>query len=284
MKPRQRVIQLDTREALPDELPPGVDFRKVETKKTKGSLITTVTERRGRWLHVKTTLKTRRKGRVSRSSRTSVEERTESAIIPFKRILAACKVEPDTDMGPPWREHDGWEHRKESFDTFQNRFDPDADTSYDDMLAHYKACRGYTWNDGYSGVLFIDLDNADAKANYEGMYEYHRGRGASKQVAREMQALWLRDYIDTLVKWYNDGYEWWGVVCEYKGAESSCWGFDDEDYAKTEGSRNIAEDVAYALQQKGYLITGEETDKKKSYRENRIYHIRLNANMQNWRN
>ena len=91
-----------------------------------------------------------------------------------------------------------------------------------------------------------------------------------------------RRTLDQLVKWYTDGWQWWGVKCEYLGFEDSVWGIDDDEYAENEVRVEIACEVAHQMQEAGFTVNGVP-DRKAEYRSNRIWHIRRNQHGQNWK-
>jgi hypothetical protein len=99
-----------------------------------------------------------------------------------------------------------------------------------------------------------------------------------------------RDILDTIRKWHEDGWEHWGVRCEFEvcgqSFEASCWGIDDSDYAETEVKRDIAVEVAAELRKAGFDVVGEP-DYKAEYKDNRLasrkFYLKWSLNQQNWR-
>ena len=99
-----------------------------------------------------------------------------------------------------------------------------------------------------------------------GIYEHLRARGDRKQVAHEAVAAARRKTLELLVNWYENGWEWYGVQCEFSVL--------DEDFGPSCGAsttRNmpsdvvdeIAGEVAYNLKQAGYTVTGQPQEEKK---------------------
>lgn len=152
----------------------------------------------------------------------------EQEAISWQDILDACELKEDTDMGAPWDEHDGWEHELKS------------DTS-DGMAAGYIG-RG----------KMVVLTEADSWGNFD----YFRGQGASKQVARELTAYIQRQAVEQIAEWHRNGFEWWGVVCDLEGCHTSCWGIDDKQYAWHEVRLEIAREMAGELEKKGFFVYG----------------------------
>jgi hypothetical protein len=105
-----------------------------------------------------------------------------------------------------------------------------------------------------TGVIVIDKEWA--RKNLDNGCE-----GMSKQARAERLAFSIRRMIDQLVKWYVDGWEYFGVVCEFKGHQSSCWGYDDYAYAEQE-KRKHADIVAHELEEEGYEIVNRPAREK----------------------
>jgi hypothetical protein len=169
----------------------------------------------------------------------------EPAIVDYDDILAATEVVPD-EIGhdAPWECCDGWEHTVERI----NRYDIVPET--------LDEARGYCWHDGERVRIVLASDDG-------GVFDWHRGRGASRQVAAERVADQRRRQLDQLVKWYTDGWEWWGVTCEYADEGASVWGIDDADYADEYVRDEIASEVARQLEDKGYTVTGKPEDERR---------------------
>lgn len=88
----------------------------------------------------------------------------------------------------------------------------------------------------------------------ESLERYYRQRGASKQVAKQLTARSMakrREYISSV---YANGYEAWGVSCDFQGFHDSIWGVDDYTYARGELSEEIALNVASEMQSAGFDV------------------------------
>ncbi len=143
----------------------------------------------------------------------------ESAIVDFQEIMDAVAIVPDDDRPAPWDAMDGWEHEL--------------------VKARSDRQRGYI---GRFAIL----------AKEQGWYEYARNCGQSKQVAREYAAFQLGRMIDQLAEWRRNGYQYFGLTCEFKGAFDSIWGVEPESV--DDWRRELAENVADALEKQGYSV------------------------------
>ncbi len=104
--------------------------------------------------------------------------------------------------------------------------------------------------------LVIELDDDD-----HGIFDYARRRTLAQ-----------------LVKWYEDGWQWYGVKCCFKvlGNEygDSIWGIDDANFAE-EVREEVALQVAAQLEKSGYTVT-DKPGRPSPTRAN-------NLDSQNWR-
>ncbi len=163
----------------------------------------------------------------------TVQVHLENAKIDFKSILDACEVKPDEEFRRPWEDGNGWEHDK-------------VDATHDDQEHAFNFVRPNR------GKNFLLRFKAEAGLP---SYEDYRKLGASKQVARELEAQAVRENMKTLVGWYENGWEYFGIVCDFKGAHDSCWGYlgyeaDDIEGLKVEHAMN----VAHELEKQGYEV------------------------------
>lgn len=166
----------------------------------------------------------------------------EQEIIDWQEILDACQVEVDDyDDTAPWENSDGWDH---------------------ELGDYYEGASGRVWNNGYSRrterVILTDPEKW-------GNFEYFRGQGASKQVAAELTARIQHEAREQIADWYNDGWQYFGVRCEMHGCHESCGGIDSEEYAQGEMREEIASQMAYALEEAGYFVTGQPESDGKPY-------------------
>ena len=173
-----------------------------------------------------------------------------SKFVDYDDIRAAVTVEPDDWHETPWGCGDGWEHSANS----PGYYDHDDVTE----SAGY-ARRG--WNE--PNVL-IELDD-----DLSGKYRYYRSHGQSKQVAAERVAQLKRERLAQLVKWYEDGWEWWYVSGEFDGYEGeSCGGIDCSDYAE-EFADEVADGIADRMEKDGFVVTNRPERKVYSNTDNR---------------
>ena len=164
------------------------------------------------------------------------------ATIDYADLLNATKVVADEyESMTPWEQCDGFEHTV----TPARNFHDDADT--DEM-------QGNVYWQGSRVVIQLP------KGEDYGVYEYQRDCGASRQVAAEAVAAEHRRTLARLVKWYDEGWQWYGVRCKLVilGNEfaDSVWGIDDPNYAEEEVREEIANAVMRQLETAGYTVTG----------------------------
>jgi len=185
---------------------------------------------------------------------------TEPAEIEWRYIRDACEVVRDDDHTAPWDNCDGYEHTVVEFSDGAWR------TCFSKSVGYYSP----TSYNGCSGAIFID----DCDVSDWGIYDYHRGRGASKQVAREREAANKRRTIRQLARWYGEGWQWYGVRCEFRVGnntyEDSVWGIDDYSYAENWIVTEIADQVAYQVEQDGFTVV----ERPKHYEEDRATQLK----------
>ena len=185
--------------------------------------------------------------------------------IRFADLLDATKVEIDEWCSDaPWDTCDGYEHA-----LFQAE-------SVEGVAHDY---RGYCSPRGYS---YHPVIVTVATGDYWGVAAYAHSRGASKQVAAELCARNKQRTIDQLVDWRNNGWEWYYVMCEYRGHVESVGGIESAEYAE-EMRGEIAGQMAYQLTKQGYIVTDQPSDTGPT-REDRRRRFRDNINSQNWTN
>jgi hypothetical protein len=169
--------------------------------------------------------------------RTTVTTEVTPNVVDFQDILDATEIVGDDDMGPPWKEHDGWDHETVS------------DSAYEERGADVCAMRA--WCCSENTVVELSKDD-DAR-----ILRFHRERGCSKQVAREILAIDRRQRLAQIVERRSVGYPWYGVTCDFQGYGSSCWGIDDYDYAYRDVRCEVADEVAYEMEQDGYTVANK---------------------------
>lgn len=168
-----------------------------------------------------------------------------SAVVKFDDLVEACEVESDDSYGEPWKECCGYEH------SFQKIEYPEHD-DISHATGWVSGSRGYG-NYRQSGLLTLDDDGKDTHAHF-------RAQGYSKQVAREKTAESQKHILETLAKWYTDGWYVYCVNCDFRDYSASVCGvqvneeFDDYlDEVKVE----MAFEVAGEMEDDGYVIEGK---------------------------
>ncbi len=179
-----------------------------------------------------------------RDGDTMIAVETAPAVIEFQSNVDSTEIVEDNDESmTPWEHCDGFEHEYIEPRRFDHVDDPR------DML-------GWGWSGDRGESFVIQLADDDY-----GIYDYMRAQGASKQVAREAVALERRRTLAQIVKWYSQGWQWYGVKCEFTVLddvyEASLWGIDDFDYAARDIVDEITGDVAHQLEKAGYTVTGK---------------------------
>lgn len=189
-----------------------------------------------------------------------VQVQTLESRVDFADILEAVKVSPDDHSPAPWEDCEGWEHTLVFTGDFPHGAKP--------------------WEMRGDGVFrngrwyVITLPDGE---DY-GVYAYHRARGASKQVARELSAQARAKTIDQLKRWYKNGWQVWYVACDYLGAHDSLGGvYDDSGDYLEDVKREVAENVAAELEKDGFEVYGKPEEKPRDRRAE----FRRNLNSQN---
>lgn len=161
-------------------------------------------------------------------------------------IRDSVRVEYDEWHEAPWDWCDGFDHEMETIDDDGQR-----------------EARGYYKNQR----IIIEPD--------KNLYDWHRARGASKQVGAEMVAADRQRRLDQLTTWYTDGWEWWQVVGEFRGYSASVGGVDSYEYAN-HLIDEMAEEIAAQMTADGYQVTDRPKRPSGPY-----YHRQLDS--QSWR-
>lgn len=161
---------------------------------------------------------------------------TKSAVIDYTDILDATEVVHDDNYETPWDSCDGLEHT----------VTPALNLDY----GNPEKMQGYCYHGGQRVVITLQ------KGEDWGTFDYWRAVGASKQFAAEKVAENRRNIIKQLVKWYEDGWGWYGVKCEFDDEHKAVWGIEDEEYAD-EMRNEIADQMADTLRAKGYTVVNE---------------------------
>jgi len=189
---------------------------------------------------------------------------TAPATIDYADILEQTQVIPDDLTEAPWENCCGFEHEVERPTDFTRN-----------------SC-GCVWCDANRERVLITLpDDEDW-----GIYEYHRNRGATKQVAAEAIAAQRQRTLAQLVDWYENGWQWYGVKCDFfvLGEEyhASVWGIDDEEYAEKYAREEIASEVAHQLEEAGYTVANKPKCLRGLDARQHKEVWKRNLNSQNW--
>jgi hypothetical protein len=161
-------------------------------------------------------------------------------------------VEYDDHASAPWEDCDGYEHEaiwrhQSNFPEYYNR-DHIACNGRDSCLIRVELSQVREWMGEYSPF------------SGEHIQHYH------ERIAAERQ--WT---IKLLVEWYQ-GWIAYGVICEYADEDASLWGiyadFEEDEHVQS-CRKEIAEELAYALQKKGWTVTGLPGHSRKRDRANR---------------
>ncbi len=269
-----RSIVLDGELKLPT---PDGDFRHYVEREVGATHIVEERWREKDTLHIKVTQcreEITPRGTVSFHSNTTIKR---PCFVNWVDLLEACGAVERDDMNAPWDEHDGWDHEKESISNWYERQNIDHLRT---ARNRFRKCRGYACADSETFRVHIG-DSRFAQENRAGFHHHMRKNGASKQVAAEMTALWERRYIDQLVTWYVEGYDWWWIRCVYEidgdEYEASLGGINDYEHADTVVREELANDVAYQLEQRGYVIITTPPPCKLEYD-----HRKIRQQAQNW--
>ena len=202
---------------------------------------------------------------LKRIGDTMVETSTWPAIIDYEEIHKHTKVVDDDDNGEaPWEDCDGYEHEATNMRRVEEssgwwHFDERTKAWVKHWNPHHVAYVG-----SHDRRLIQISKETAAKW---GVAAYAHASGASKQVAAELAAENRRDTIGQLLKWYNEGWRYYGVVCkhplcEHHGISESVWRVDDEDYADRAVRHEIASQAVYELEKLGYTVINKPSKER----------------------
>jgi hypothetical protein len=201
------------------------------------------------------------------------------AVVDWSELEAHCKVESDGGFcEAPWDNCDGYEHEWIPYRKLEHaretRLRPTGRERPKFKASNQSLARGYCHRGGYreSGLVVLTKPNA--------MFDYYRSYGMSKQVAAEMCAQDNQRILDQLTTWYERGWEWWWVKCEYEDFEASVGGIDSYEYAEGECKQDMIGEVSYQMKEAGYTITGQpEPVKPKllNYKERNSRRLKLDC-------
>lgn len=172
-----------------------------------------------------------------------------SRYISFHKILAKADTVPDHSPAySPFDLHD-YEH---------------------ELVGWPQASLGVPWNELSRAVRCVYIDGEPRKIELSDdarqavdVYDYLRRRGASKQVAREAQAESLASTYRYIQRCYIEDWCPWIAECRYLGEEGRHDGFslagDDGRQACYEACLEAAQDVACALEERGFVVVDKPT-------------------------
>jgi hypothetical protein len=180
----------------------------------------------------------------------TVTTKADDAVVDYESILEAVQIDADDMNDAPWQNCDGFEH--EAIRGRQLEAWKYGDADVDAMRGH---------GHGDRDEFLIRVDPADVKK--WGIYDYMRAKGASKQVARELEAVNLRRTIDQIVKWYSEGWSYYYVNAKFRGYTAGVGGVDDYDYADGEMRGEIADEIAHDMEKDGYTIENRPPEEKR---------------------
>lgn len=199
---------------------------------------------------------------------------TASAIVDYAAILEATKVVYDHHTSEtPWDSCDGFDHEIETSHHGGTRLEGEY---------NFPKMQGHCFSDVQRRYIVITLPDGE---DY-GIFDWQRSMGATRQVASEAVAANRRRTLAQLVQWYSNGWEWYGVRCNFEvlGQDfgASVWGIDDGDYARREVVHEIADEVTGQLEKAGFTVTNQPVRSDYPTRENKQTRLRHNLNLQNW--
>jgi len=201
---------------------------------------------------------------IIRHGDTMIAVKTTPATIDFADILAATEVVADENSDAPWEQWDGLEHTAK-----QSRHLPDANAT---LMQGYALAHGRQ-------QLVIQLPAGDIY----GIVKHARAT-ASRQVAAELSAAEKRRTLAQLVDWYENGWQWYRVKCNFsilsESYSDSVWGIDSKESAE-EMREEIAGQVASQLEEVGFTVTGEPVATGPT-RQNKADRLSRNLASQNW--
>lgn len=189
-------------------------------------------------------------------------------VVDYADLVAATEIVDDNDCDPPWENCDGWKHDVTTHPRCHARWvDLPPRCLYEQQ--GYVSC-SRSW--GGSPILIVP-DREDT--NWDS-YEYCRKHyGYSKQVAREHEAERRRRTLKQLVDWYSNGWEYYGVSCQYTAKatfgddfevnESLC-GIDDLKYAQEEVVPDIVGQAVWSLEKAGFVVENQPEEKPRPRR------------------
>lgn len=171
---------------------------------------------------------------------------TFDAILNYSDIFAKCTIEPDNDMGPPWEEHDGWEHRLVDLDENLISNPKDVASAFMNYRSRWK-------------MIVIDRKILE---QWQGKYGQYGPNGESRQAYEDRLIACRREAIKALKNWYVNGYVWYCVGCEFLGHAFYLGGIQTEDDSPydpylDECKADMAAEVITELEAEGWTVINQ---------------------------
>lgn len=211
------------------------------------------------------------------------------AVIDFNDILACCEVEPDDDMPEPWKNCDGWEHSLVDTDSLEHtehvkcsmhyNYLHGRDSSLVNCPGHYVSVLHYNKehlvDSGFGRRNKVVVVTREQVVEWQGAYSAYNGE--SRQVYEERLAECRRSALKTLVRWYNDGWQYYAVVCDFLDYTSSLGGImtkddqDDDPYLE-ECKLDVAAEVVHDMEKDGYTVINKPVpcNKNRAYKQTQM--------------
>lgn len=175
-----------------------------------------------------------------------------SNVVNYADIFEQCEIREDNEYRTPWDECDGYSHE------FVHICDLRPEEQED-----VRKRRGFVYGSHSSEQGMIVLDEEHC---YISKLEDYQKQGASKQAAAQLMAQERRDTIDRITRWYDEGWQWWGVECSFyvanKQYHDALWGIDDLDYADQVVIPEIVAQVVHVIEQDGWEVSGKPAQPK----------------------
>lgn len=196
------------------------------------------------------------------------------AYVSYQYILNCICVQHDSDYNcAPWEAADGYAHCLGS---------PDVDASVYGISPDSVNRRQGVVSTRYGDRRVIILQD-----DCHDIFAYYREHGASRQVAREMQACAKRQRLAQLVTWHTEGWDWYVVIGDLSLGplvyHDSCGGIADEDYARREIVPEVASEIVWQLEADGFTVVDKpSTSPKTAYLQARRENYRRQLHQQDW--
>jgi hypothetical protein len=206
---------------------------------------------------------------------------TRTAKIDFQDILDACEIDEEDDMGPPWEEHDGWEH-----DLIRN---VDERSPWSENWDEVKKSEAVFYNDRAWNMIVVPRTTLE-----EWQGKWVPGRETRQQYEDRLTRI-RREAVEQLKTWYTDGYHWYWVHVTFMGHDESLGGIQTKDDSPDdpyldEVKEELAGEIASALEEDGYEVINRparstedtEVHNRRVTREHKIRAIAHHLGFKDW--